>query len=295
MTERKVILIFGPTASGKSETALKIASKINSVIINADSLQVYKDLKILTSRPTTNDEELIPHRLYGHIKGDLQYTVANWLNDVSIEIESIFFKNLVPIIVGGTGLYFKSLLNGLASIPDIKKEIKDSTDDLVNKFGLEYLQRELVKKSPTSKIKNNDPNRIIRAYNILTQTGKTIEEWQSNTKPNIDNISYQKLLINPDRNLLYKNAEDRFDIMINNGGIEEVKELNLRKYDLNNSVMKAIGVREISDFIAGKTSLEECISLAKQKSRNYIKRQQTWINSNNITWNDSYEKLMKSI
>ena len=227
MTERKVILIFGPTASGKSETALKIASKINSVIINADSLQVYKDLKILTSRPTTNDEELIPHRLYGHIKGDLQYTVANWLNDVSIEIESIFFKNLVPIIVGGTGLYFKSLLNGLASIPDIKKEIKDSTDDLVNKFGLEYLQRELVKKSPTSKIKNNDPTRIIRAYNILTQTGKTIEEWQSNTKPNMDNISYQKLLINPDRNLLYKNAEDRFDIMMNNGGIEEVKELNL--------------------------------------------------------------------
>ena len=295
MTERKVILIFGPTASGKSETALKIASKINSVIINADSLQVYKDLKILTSRPTTNDEEVIPHRLYGHIKGDLQYTVANWLNDVSIEIESIFFKNLVPIIVGGTGLYFKSLLNGLASIPDIKKEIKDSTDDLVNKFGLEYLQRELVKKSPTSKIKNNDPNRIIRAYNILTQTGKTIEEWQSNTKPNMDNISYQKLLINPDRNLLYKNAEDRFDIMINNGGIEEVEELNLCKYDLNNSVMKAIGVREISDFIAGKISLEDCISLAKQKTRNYIKRQQTWINSNNITWNDSYEKLMTSI
>ena len=295
MTERKVILIFGPTASGKSETALKIASKINSVIINADSLQVYKDLKILTSRPTTNDEEVIPHRLYGHIKGDLQYTVANWLNDVSIEIESIFFKNLVPIIVGGTGLYFKSLLNGLASIPDIKKEIKDSTDDLVNKFGLEYLQRELVKKSPTSNIKNNDPNRIIRAYNILTQTGKTIEEWQSNTKSNIDNISYQKLLINPDRNLLYKNAEDRFDIMINNGGIEEVKELNLRKYDLNNSIMKAIGVREISDFIAGKTSLEDSISLAKQKSRNYIKRQQTWINSNNITWNDSYKKLMTSI
>jgi tRNA dimethylallyltransferase len=295
VTERKVILIFGPTASGKSETALKIASKINSVIINADSLQVYKDLKILTSRPSANDEEFIPHRLYGHIKGDLQYTVANWLNDVSIEIESIFSKNLLPIIVGGTGLYFKSLLNGLANIPDIKKEIKDSTDNLVNKFGFEYLQRELVKRSSTSKIKNNDPNRIIRAYNILTQTGKTIEEWHSNTKPNIDNITYQKFLINPDRNLLYKNAEDRFDIMINNGGIEEVEELNLCKYDLNNSIMKAIGVREISDFIAGKTSLEDCIRLAKQKSRNYIKRQQTWINSNNITWNNSYKKLMKSI
>ena len=295
MTERKVILIFGPTASGKSEAALKIASKINSVIINADSLQVYKDLKVLTSRPTINDEKVISHRLYGHIKGDLQYTVANWLNDVSIEIESILSKNLVPIIVGGTGLYFKSLLNGLANIPDIKKEIKDSTDDLVNKFGLEYLQRELVKKSPTSKIKNNDPNRIIRAYHILTQTGKTIEEWHSNTKPNIDKISYQKLLINPDRNLLYKNAEDRFDVMINNGGIEEVEKLNLRNYDLNNTVMKAIGVREISDFIAGKTSLEDCTSLVKQKSRNYIKRQQTWINSNNITWNNSYEKLMKSI
>ena len=295
MTNRNAILIFGPTASGKSKASLKIAKEINSVVINTDSLQIYKDLSILTSRPSTDDENLFQHKLYGHVMGDLQYTVSDWLHDVSIEIESAFNRNLTPILVGGTGLYFKSLEEGLAEIPEICEEVMKNTNDLIQKLGLEHVFRDLIKKIPKCKINNNDTSRIIRAYNVFMQTGKSIEEWQKNTKPSISKISYQKLLINIDRKILYSKAENRFDQMLIDGAIEEVERLNSLNYSKDNTIMKAIGVREISDYISGKIELNEAIKLAKQKTRNYIKRQQTWINSNNITWNTSYKKLMESL
>ena len=295
MTDRNAILIIGPTASGKSKTALKIADKINSVIINTDSLQVYKDLNILTSRPTSSDEKLAQHKLYGHTAGNIQYNVADWLREVSVEIESAFINNLRPILIGGTGLYFKALEEGLADIPEIQENIIKNTNELIDKLGLDYLFKELIKKAPNCKINSNDTSRITRAYNVLIQTGKPIEEWWSDTKPSIQKVSYQKLLINPDREKLYKNAENRFGHMLKDGAIEEVEQLNSFSYGKDNTIMKAIGVREISDYIAGKVTLDEAAMLAKQKTRNYIKRQQTWINSNNITWNSSYKKLMESL
>ena len=295
MTDRNAILIIGPTASGKSKTALKIADKINSVIINTDSLQVYKDLNILTSRPTSSDEKLAQHKLYGHTAGNIQYNVADWLREVSVEIESAFINNLRPILIGGTGLYFKALEEGLADIPEIQENIIKNTNELIDKLGLDYLFKELIKKAPNCKINSNDTSRITRAYNVLIQTGKPIEEWWSDTKPSIQKVSYQKLLINPDREKLYKNAENRFGHMLKIGAIEEVEQLNSFSYGKDNTIMKAIGVREISDYIAGKVTLDEAAMLAKQKTRNYIKRQQTWINSNNITWNSSYKKLMESL
>jgi len=295
MTDRNAILIIGPTASGKSKTALKIADKINSVIINTDSLQVYKDLNILTSRPTSSDEKLAQHKLYGHTAGNIQYNVADWLREVTVEIESAFLNNLKPILIGGTGLYFKALEKGLADIPEIQENVIKNTNELIDKLGLDYLFKELIKKAPNCKINSNDTSRITRAYNVLIQTGKPIEEWWSDTKPSIQKVSYQKLLINPDREILYKKAENRFGQMLKDGGIEEVEQLNSCKYGKDNTIMKAIGVREISDYIAGKVTLDEAVMLAKQKTRNYIKRQQTWINSNNITWNSSYKKLMESL
>ena len=141
MTDRNAILIIGPTASGKSKTALKIADKINSVIINTDSLQVYKDLNILTSRPTSSDEKLAQHKLYGHTAGNIQYNVADWLREVSVEIESAFINNLRPILIGGTGLYFKALEEGLADIPEIQENIIKNTNELIDKYGLDYLFR----------------------------------------------------------------------------------------------------------------------------------------------------------
>ena len=225
MTNREAILIFGPTSSGKSETAKQIANKIKSVIINADSLQVYKELRILTSRPSIDDEKLFLHRMYGHISGNVQYTVADWLKEISTEINRTFEKNLTPIIVGGTGLYFKSLIEGLAVIPDIEVDRIKLTQEELKINGMSYLFNEILKYNPKSLINKNDSNRIIRAYNVLKQTGKSIEEWQSHTSSPILDISYRKLLVNPARELLYKNAEDRFDQMLKHGAIDEVKNL----------------------------------------------------------------------
>ena len=295
MTNREAILIFGPTSSGKSETAKQIANKIKSVIINADSLQVYKELRILTSRPSIDDEKLFLHRMYGHVSGNVQYTVADWLKEISTEINRTFEQNLTPIIVGGTGLYFKSLIEGLAVIPDIEVDRIKLTQEELKNNGMSYLFNEILKYNPKSLINKNDSNRIIRAYNVLKQTGKSIEEWQSHTSSPILDISYRKLLVNPARELLYKNAEDRFDQMLKHGAIDEVENLKRQNYAVDTTIMKAIGVREISEYIDGSLDKNEAISLAKQKTRNYIKRQQTWINSNNITWNDSFKKLMTSL
>ena len=295
MTNREAILIFGPTSSGKSEIAKQIANKIKSVIINADSLQVYKELRILTSRPSIDDEKLFLHRMYGHVSGNVQYTVADWLKEISKEINRTFEQNLTPVIVGGTGLYFKSLIEGLAVIPDIEVDRIKLTQEELKNNGMSYLFNEILKYNPKSLINKNDSNRIIRAYNVLKQTGKSIEEWQSHTSSSILEISYQKLLVNPARELLYKNAEDRFDQMLKHGAIDEVENLKRQNYAVDSTIMKAIGVREISEYIEGSLDKNEAISLAKQKTRNYIKRQQTWINSNNITWNDSFKKLMTSL
>ena len=295
MTNREAILIFGPTSSGKSETAKQIANKIKSVIINADSLQVYKELRILTSRPSIDDEKLFLHRMYGHVSGNVQYTVADWLKEISTEINRTFEQNLTPVIVGGTGLYFKSLIEGLAVIPDIEVDRIKLTQEELKNNGMSYLFNEILKYNPKSLINKNDSNRIIRAYNVLKQTGKSIEEWQSHTSSPILDISYRKLLVNPARELLYKNAEDRFDQMLKHGAIDEVENLKSQNYAVDTTIMKAIGVREISEYIEGSLAKNEAISLAKQKTRNYIKRQQTWINSNNITWNDSFKKLMTSL
>ena len=295
MTNREAILIFGPTSSGKSETAKQIANKIKSVIINADSLQVYKELRILTSRPSIDDEKLFLHRMYGHVSGNVQYTVADWLKEISKEINRTFEQNLTPVIVGGTGLYFKSLIEGLAVIPDIEVDRIKLTQEELKNNGMSYLFNEILKYNPKSLINKNDSNRIIRAYNVLKQTGKSIEEWQSHTSSSILEISYQKLLVNPARELLYKNAEDRFDQMLKHGAIDEVENLKRQNYAVDSTIMKAIGVREISEYIEGSLDKNEAISLAKQKTRNYIKRQQTWINSNNITWNNSFKKLMTSL
>jgi tRNA dimethylallyltransferase len=295
MTNREAILIFGPTSSGKSETAKQIANKIKCVIINADSLQVYKELRILTSRPSIDDEKLFLHRMYGHVSGNIQYTVADWLKEISKEINRAFEQNLTPVIVGGTGLYFKSLIEGLAVIPDIKVDRIKLTQEELKNNGMSYLFNEILKHNPKSLINKNDSNRIIRAYNVLKQTGKSIEDWQNYTSSPILDISYRKLLVNPTREMLYKNAEDRFDQMLKHGAIDEVENLKRQNYAVDTTIMKAIGVREISEYIEGYLTKNEAISLAKQKTRNYIKRQQTWINSNNITWNDSFEKLMTSL
>ena len=285
MQDKEVFVIFGPTASGKSNLAMQIATKLESPIINFDSLQVYQQLRILSSRPSSQDERLIDHRLYGIIDGNENCTVAKWLKLAKIEIENCWKEKRIPILVGGTGLYLKGLMQGISHIPDISDSTIKNTDDSFVKNGANYLYKVLLEHNKNTKIKETDTQRLKRSYSLLMETGHSLEEWQVKPEKIFENINYKIILLNEDRSTIYEKAKIRFSAMIENGAIEEVENLRKEKIDPNRSIMKAIGVREISKYLDNKYSLDDCKEETVQKTRNYIKRQQTWIKSNNITSN----------
>ncbi len=289
---RDLIVIFGPTASGKSKKAIDIALNHKSSIINLDSMQVYKDLRILTDRPTEADLSTCDHRLYGYLNGDESSTVASWLNDAVNEIKKCFSSKKLPILVGGTGMYLNALKFGLADIPDIDETTKNETQGLFDSYGLRFLFDEIKKSYPSTKIQENDRQRIFRSYSLLKQTGKVLEQWQLNTSPAIDDINYHILLTTTDRDELYPKAELRVEHMFKGLVIDEVSDLLSKGYNDNKSIMKAIGVREIRSFLDKKINLEECKNTIKKNTRNYIKRQLTWIKGNNITQNIDIKKFM---
>ena len=289
---KDLIVIFGPTASGKSKKAIDISLKHKSTIINFDSMQVYKDLRILTDRPSDADLSKCDHRLYGYLNGDESSTAASWLNDAVNEIKECFSSKKLPILVGGTGMYLNALKFGLADIPDIDEEIKNETQGLFDSHGLRILFDEIKKSYPSTKIQENDKQRIFRSHSLLKQTGKVLEQWQLNTSPAIEDIDYQILLTTTDRDKLYPKAESRVDRMFEDTVVDEVSELLNKGYDDNKSIMKAIGVREISSFLNKDIDLKECKNTIKKNTRNYIKRQLTWIKGNNITQNIDKTKFM---
>ncbi len=289
---RDLIVIFGPTASGKSKKAIDIALNHKSSIINLDSMQVYKDLSILTDRPTKADLSTCDHRLYGYLNGDESSTAASWLNDAVNEIKKCFSSKKLPILVGGTGMYLNALKFGLADIPDIDETTKNETQGLFDNFGLRFLFDEIKKSYPSTNIQENDRQRIFRSYSLLKQTGKVLEQWQLNTSPAIDDINYHILLTTTDRDELYPKAELRVDHMFKGLVVDEVSDLLSKGYNDNKSIMKAIGVREIRSFLDKKIDLEECKNIIKKNTRNYIKRQLTWIKGNNITQNIDIKKFM---
>ncbi len=261
MEKRDILVIFGPTASGKSKLATQIASKHKSAIINFDSLQVYKDLKILTDRPDDEICKKFDHRLYGMLKGNESCSAAIWLEKAEHEINNCFDNKLLPIVVGGTGLYLKALMDGLSEIPSIKKNIEEQAKLDLETYGLDHLYKKILIKYQGTKINPNDKQRIMRSYSLLLQTGKVLEEWQ------VDN-------------------------MFHDGAVDEVQSLIEKNYSAELSIMKAIGVREITNFIDGKVSLDEAKSIMKKNTRNYIKRQDTWIKGNNITQNVDIKKYL---
>jgi len=292
MQDKEVFVIFGPTASGKSDLAKQIATKLESPIINFDSLQVYQQLRILSSRPSSQDEKLIDHRLYGIIDGKENCTVAKWLNLAKIEIENCWGEKKIPILVGGTGLYLKGLMQGISHIPDISDSTIKNTDDSFVKNGANYLYKVLLEHNKNTKIKETDTQRLKRSYSLLMETGHSLEEWQVKPEKIFENVNYKIILLNEDRSTIYEKAKIRFSAMIDNGAIEEVENLRKEEIDPNRSIMKAIGVREISKYLDNKYSLDDCKEETVQKTRNYIKRQQTWIKSNNITSNIDFKKYI---
>ena len=292
MQDKEVFVIFGPTASGKSDLAKQISTKLDSPIINFDSLQVYQQLRILSSRPSSQDEKLIDHRLYGIIDGNENCTVAKWLNLAKIEVENCWSEKKIPILVGGTGLYLKGLMQGISHIPDLPDSTIKNTDAIFVNNGANYLYKVLLEHNKNTKIKETDTQRLKRSYSLLMETGHSLEEWQVKPEKIFENVNYKIILLNEDRSTIYEKAKIRFSAMIDNGAIEEVENLRKEEIDPNRSIMKAIGVREISKYLDNKYSLDDCKEETIQKTRNYIKRQQTWIRSNNITSNIDFKKYI---
>ena len=300
----KIILISGPTASGKSKFAVKIAKKINGEIINADSMQVYKQLKILTARPTKQEKKNIKHHMYGVIDLNKKFSTGQWLTAVIKKIKDIKKRKKIPIIVGGTGLYFQSLINGLVKIPDIPIKFRNKIRFMQKKDGQKKFYRKLLKIDPKVKGKFdlNDTQRTIRAYEIKLFTKISMYEWLTKTKSEFKDHEFLKLYIDFKREDLIKKISLRVSKMIEKGAIKEVKKFIKLKIKKDLSVNRIIGIDELTQYFEKKINLEKAQELISIKTRQYAKRQATWARSRMSSWKkinpnmitDYLKKLNKS-
>jgi tRNA dimethylallyltransferase len=282
---KRALLIAGPTASGKSALALDVARKLNGIIINADALQVYRELRILTARPLDEEMAQAPHRLYGHVPGTESYTVARWLQDVAQAIEDSWREGRLPIITGGTGLYFRALEKGLSSIPPVSQEIRDHWRSYDGD-----LHGELAARDPdmARRLRPQDRQRIVRALEVVETTGRSLLDWQQDVQapPPLADVEVERVFMEVPRDELYARAERRFDQMIRAGALGEVE--TVITYDPALPMMKAIGTPELAAHVRGETTLEDAVTLAKTATRQYIKRQLTWWRGQMGHWRDEH-------
>ena len=296
----KIILIYGPTASGKSIFAIKLAKKIDGEIINADSMQVYKELKILSARPIKKDEK-IKHHLYGFQNVKKNFSTGHWLKLVNKKIKEIRKSGKVPILVGGTGLYFKALTDGLVKFPNIPLKFREKVRSLQKKLGPNNFFLKLIKEDPLIKnyINPSDTQRSIRAYEVKLFTNKSIYEWFKNTKSEYEKDEFYKIYIDYPRSELLLRIRKRVQEMIKNGAIREVKKFINLNISQKKSVNKAIGIFEIKEFIDKKIQISEVIEKISVKTRQYAKRQSTWARGNMQDWNkitpNGLNKFLKKV
>jgi tRNA dimethylallyltransferase len=276
----KAVLIAGPTASGKSGVGLELACRLGGTVINADSMQVYRELRVLTARPSESEEARAPHRLYGTFSAADACSVGRWLDDVAHALAEARWEGRLPILVGGTGLYFKALTDGLAPVPNIPAELRSYWREHAAARSSEALHQELAARDPAmaAKLKPADPQRIVRALEVIDATGISLAEWQGGSAaPLLAPSNVLTLVIAPERESLYATIDARFDRMIANGAIEEVCELLDLGLDPCLPAMRAHGVRELAAFLSGAVSREDAVAKAKTESRRYAKRQMTWL------------------
>ncbi|WP_427968391.1 tRNA (adenosine(37)-N6)-dimethylallyltransferase MiaA [Altererythrobacter sp.] len=275
-----VALIAGPTASGKSDLAVNLALMLEkqgrrAVVINADSAQVYSDLQLLSARPSSDEMRGIEHRLFGEWDGAQHCSAADWAAAAKREIAALHSEDAVPILCGGTGLYMKTLLEGIAPIPEIDPAVRELVRSLPVEEAYCALQREDPERAAI--LKPGDSQRIARALEVVRSTGKTLGQWQAEKSGGIaDVIELHPLILLPDREWLYERCDRRFELMLEHGAIEEVERLLARQLSSDLPVMRAIGVPEIAAFLRGDTSRNEMIAAGQQATRNYAKRQYTW-------------------
>jgi tRNA dimethylallyltransferase len=281
------ILIAGPTASGKSGAALELARRFGGTVINADSMQVYRELHVLTARPSRSEEASVLHRLYGIVAAAEAYSVGRWLDDAARAIGEARGEGRLPILVGGTGLYFKALTEGLAPVPDIPEEVRAYWRVEAERLGRDALRAVLAARDPTmaARLDRADPQRIVRALEVIDATGISLAEWQGgNTAPVLASAELLRLIIAPEREPLYAAIDARFDMMLARGAIEEGRRLMSLNLDLGLPAMRAHGVRELAAYLEGSVSLEEAAAKSKTETRRYAKRQMTWARRYMADW-----------
>ena len=282
----KIILISGPTASGKSSFAIKVAKKVDGEIINADSMQVYKDLRILSARPDPKKYQKIKHHLYGFHNVTKNFSTGDWLKLVIKKIKEIQKRKKTPILVGGTGLYFKALTDGLVKIPNISLKLRNRIRDFQKKLGQKKFYEKLLQIDPSSrgKIKPTDTQRSIRAYEVKKFTKKSLTEWFKNTKSNFVEDDFFKVYIDYPRKELIERINVRTRDMIENGALKEVKDFIKLRVRKNKSANKAIGVIEITEYLKKQKNLHDARDKIAIKTRQYAKRQSTWARGNMMNW-----------
>jgi tRNA dimethylallyltransferase len=303
--EKKVILLAGPTASGKSKLAIKLAKYYNGEIINADSMQIYKEISILTSKPKPQDTSVIKHHLYGFKSVKKKFSTGHWLKLVIKKIDEQWNQKKIPVIVGGSGLYFKALTDGLVKIPEIPNNIRVETRKLNKKLGQEKFFKELIKLDPLAKdfVSSSDKQRSMRVYEVKKFTNNSLFNLIKETKSNFKKGVFKKIFINIPREILHKNIKKRIDLMFENGAIDEVNNFLKMKVFRELSSNKIIGIKEIRDHLNGKLTLNETKELIALKTRQYAKRQFTWSRGHMKSWdmiyshniNDLYKKAINKI
>ncbi len=283
----KAVLIAGPTASGKSALALRLAERLNGTIINADSMQVYRDLRIITARPSPEDEARVPHRLYGHVDAAVNYSTGQWLRDVGDVLTELARGNRVAIVVGGTGLYFKALTSGLAAVPPIPADIREDVRGRLKNEGAQALHAELLERDPQSamRLMPNDRSRISRALEVMLATGRSLTDWhREGLPPMIDADRAAKVFITCEREELIGRIGTRFATMLQFGALEEVRALAARALDPALPAMKAHGVPWLIRHLKGELTMEEAVAGALIDTRRYAKRQLTWFRNQMKDW-----------
>lgn len=281
-----VTLLGGPTASGKSRLALDIARRTGAVVVNADSQQLYADLRVLSARPSVDEEMLAEHRLYGVADAADAWSVGRWSRAVTPLLDELRAEGRPAVVVGGTGLYFTSLIKGLADIPEIPVKARDLAGEMIDFEGEVEFRRRLAEIDPVAEaaIEQGDRQRLSRAWAVAKSTGKTLSQWHADTRAVLAPGEYRTLVIEPDRAALYANCDRRVTAMVEQGALDEVRALVKRRLNPELPAMKAVGVRDFAAHLAGKTSLEAAVAAVQQATRNYAKRQLTWFRNQCADW-----------
>ena len=288
--KKDLIIIAGPTCVGKSLIAMELAKKINGVLINADSVQVYEDLKLLSARPSEKDMGQIPHFLYGYVNSQNNYTIFDWLQRLHKILLEVKKMKKTAILVGGSGLYLNAVINGLAPIPRLKDEIKKESLLMLNEIGIDSFKEINFNIDPKFVAKNCDKHRLLRSYGVFLQTNRNMTHWFNKPRQGAIKRNIFSFLINLERKLIYKRCELRFENMLKEGALEEVKKIHESDIDRSLPITKCLGVKWLLSYLDKKISFEEAVKLSKRDTRRYVKRQITWFKHNYVPYKTIFLK-----